>query len=132
MSNLINLTLRLGLLTPLHPAAQTPPPPPPPVVVVAPVQHTAAPVASAPSVVAPAATVPPVVLSAPSTTSGTIVYNGTECNVTITDPQGNHVTFSPGPADADGTCASYPASNYGAPGDTVLVSPGPVTSTTGN
>jgi hypothetical protein len=122
-------------------------PPATPVAIVAPAPAVAAPVApttvkpvagvgtqgnsedNPPAIPAPATTtttVPPVVLSAPITTSTT-----TECVVTITDPLGNVVEFSPGPADANGACGAYPASNYGTPGDSVIVAPGPVTVTTG-
>lgn len=124
MSNLINLTLRLGLLTPLHPAAQTPPPPPPPVVVVAPAAVAASPVTSTPSIVAPAAAPPAVPNPAAPVTSTTL-----SCVVTLTGPDGHPVTFSPVPADSSGSCAS--AAQGWPSQDTVSVSAVPTTVTAG-
>lgn len=56
--------------------------------------------------------------------------SGVECVVTLTDPYGNHATFSPGPADSTGSCSAY-LTGWPA-GDTVSVSAQPVSVTSGN
>lgn len=105
-------------------ALPPPPPPSPPVVVQAPAPVVAKPApVPVPAPVQATPEAPAVVPAAPSTT-----YTGLECVVALTDPEGNTVTFSPGPAVA-GSCDTY---NVGWPaGDTVTVVVEPVTSTYG-